>query len=75
MKIRYFWKIYHLMGLFPWKGALWENSNGYMYYVIMPRGGGSQVKIDQTFNGCSGPGASVITCCAKGLVFKSCKIF
>jgi hypothetical protein len=41
----------------------------------MPRGGWNQVKTDQTFNcrGCQV--ARVIPCCAKGLVFESCRMF
>jgi hypothetical protein len=30
MQMRYFWKISHLMGIFPWKKILTENSHAYM---------------------------------------------
>jgi hypothetical protein len=30
MQKRYFWKIYHLTGIFPWKKILTENSHAYM---------------------------------------------
>jgi hypothetical protein len=30
MQIRYFWKIFQLIGIFPWKKILRENSHAYM---------------------------------------------
>jgi hypothetical protein len=60
---------------------LWEYFHGNRYstlvkfpyiYGVMPRGGGTQVKIDHTFNNCGG---QVDSCCAQGYGNKSCRIF
>jgi hypothetical protein len=39
MKKNKFWKIYHFMGIIPWKQVLWENSHGYMALCLEVGGG------------------------------------
>jgi hypothetical protein len=61
MQIRYFRKIYHLMGIFPCKNKRTENSHAYM---DMPTIMANQVKVVHIFNGHGGQLVRAVACYA-----------
>jgi hypothetical protein len=63
MQMRYFWKISHLMGIFPWEKILTENSHAFM---DMPTDNGQLGKVVHIFNGHGGHLVRAVACCAKG---------